>query len=106
MFTNTPFEHSKKIITDNYDVIIEETCVPSDIFLFAVSFIVEDCSFFTFQDKIYRQSFGLTMGNSLSQVLADVSTNHALTETLLQMKDDDISFVFKYVDTSLGLWIL
>lgn len=76
MFTNIPFYFTKKILVEHYDVIARETCVPIDLFIELVSLLVEDSSYFTYKSEIYRQTKGLTMGNRLSKMLAEITTNY------------------------------
>lgn len=77
MFTNIPFPFVKRIIVDYYDEISKETSVPVELFVEAVSFLIEFSCYFLFDGEIYRQTKGLTMGNILSQILADIATNYA-----------------------------
>lgn len=102
MFTNIPFNHTKMVIKKSFYLIEEETCVSLELFLDAVSFIVVDCSYFLYDGTIYRQSKGLPMGSCLSSVMADISTNYAMTSTLNCINPDDVSFLFKFVDDFIG----
>ncbi|KAJ6643085.1 hypothetical protein Bhyg_08041, partial [Pseudolycoriella hygida] len=102
MFTNVPVEHTIKIISEDFDLISEETCVPMDLFIKTIVFIVKDCSYFLYGGIVYNQCKGLPMGNSLSQVLADISTNHAVTMAMRKVNSRDVSFLFKFVDDFLG----
>lgn len=47
---------------------------------------------------MYLQTEGLAMGNSLSQMLAEITTSHFLNEALLSFNEGEISFLYKYVD--------
>lgn len=58
--------------------------MPVEIFLRTLTFLVEENAFFTFENTVYLQTEGLAMGNSLSQILAEITT--------------EISFMYKYVD--------
>lgn len=98
MFPNIQFVYPKRVILENYDAISETTCVPVDLFVMLVSFLVEDSSYFAFEHRIYRQTKALTMGNSLSQILAEIATNNAVYKTLQSMNQMDISFMYKFVD--------
>lgn len=104
MFTNVPvpFPFAKSIISDNYNVIAMETTVPVELFLEAVSFLVDISCYFTFGGEVFRQTKGLTMGNRISQILADISTNYATKLALDSMEKEDISFVKKSVDDFAG----
>lgn len=102
MFTNIPFEMTKEIIRKYYHLIEAETSMPVDVFLDSLSFLVEECGFFTFEGVIYLRMEGLAMGNSLSQILAEITTSHLLNEALKDFSCDEISFLFKYVDDLIG----
>lgn len=98
MFTNIPFQRTKEIIKKYYHLIEKETTMPVEIFLEALTFLVEETAFFTYGNVIYLQTEGLAMGNSLSQMLAEITTSHCLNEALSSFKEGEISFLYKYVD--------
>lgn len=98
MFTNISFQITKDIIEKYYYLIQEETTVPLDVFLKALTFLIEECAFFTFEEEIYLQVDGLSMGNQLSQVLAEITTSHFLNEVFLEYNSGGINFMYKYVD--------
>lgn len=102
MFTNIPFQKTKEIVRKYYYLIQNETSMPVDVFLEALTFLIEDCAFFTFADEIYLQAEGLAMGNSLSQVLAEITTSFFMNEALSQFNNGEISFIYKYVDDIFG----
>lgn len=70
--------------------------MPVDEFLDALVLIVEECAFFSFENEIYLQTEGLSMGNSLSQVLAEITTSYFLNcsfiETRLFVNDQRMPF--------------
>lgn len=69
-----------------------------EVFLEALSFLFEDSAFFVFGGELYLQTEGLSMGNSLSQILAEITTSYYLNEAMNFFSEEEISFVFKYVD--------
>lgn len=89
MFTNIPFQKTKDIIRKYYHLIEKETSVPVDLFLKALTLLIEECAFFTFKDEIYLQMEGLAMGNSLGQILAEITTCFFLNEALSQYDDSE-----------------
>ncbi len=103
MFTNVPFKFVKEIIFNNYDAIAEETSVPVGLFMEALQFLIEESCFFIFNGEIYKQLKGLTMGNTLSQMLADIGTNYITMEAVDNTNGNDISYLFKYIDDFSGL---
>lgn len=98
MFTNIPFQETKRIVRKYYHLISETTSVPVDIFIRAISFLIEDSSYFLFEDEIYRQCKGLTMGNSLSQILAEIFTSETLNEALKNLPFEQPKYFAKFVD--------
>lgn len=76
--------------------------MPLEEFLNALSFLIEECSYFSFEDKIYMQAEGLATGNSLLQVLAEITTSYFLNQALMQFDEGEISFIYKYVDDIIG----
>lgn len=76
--------------------------MPVDIFLDSLAFLVEECSFFTFEGEIYLQVEGLAMGSSLSQILAEITTSYLLSKALSRFDDSHVSFFFKFVDDLIG----
>lgn len=98
MFTNIPFPFVKRIISENYEVVSKETSVPVDLFIESISFLIEHSCYFLFDGEVYRQAKGLTMGNMLSQMLAEIATNYATKRAIQKIDTQDISFLGKYVD--------
>lgn len=98
MFTNIPFDKTKSIINELYHIIEKETSTPAALFLESLNFLIEVNSYFTFENEIFRQIKGLTMGNSLSPILAEITTNYSLINAAKIYKNDEISFIYKYVD--------
>lgn len=102
MFTNIPFQFVKQIIIYYYCEVSKETSVPVKLFVEAVSFLIEFSCYFVFDDEIYRQTKCLTMGNMLSQMLADIATNYATKRAVDKVGMENISFLGKYVDDFAG----
>lgn len=102
MFTNIPFQKTKSIVTKYYHLIQSKTSMPLELFLEVLTFLIEESAFFTFNGEIYLQVEGLSMGNSLSQILAEITTSYFLSEALSKFDPSKISFMFKYVDDILG----
>lgn len=72
------------------------------MFLECLTLLIEELGFFTYEGRLYLQAEGLSMGNSLSQILAEITTSYFLNEALAEFKEDEISFVFKFVDDIVG----
>lgn len=102
MFTHVPFPFVKKIIRENYAVVSRTTCVPVDLFIEAITLVVEDSSYFTYKGQIYRQTKCLTMGNRLSKMLAEIGTNYLTVNALKDIGMTSITFLYKFVDDLAG----
>lgn len=62
MFTNINFGKTKSISREFYHLIEKETTIPVEVFIDAISFTVEGCPYFTYDNEIYRQIKGLGLG--------------------------------------------
>lgn len=102
MFTNIPFEKTKYVIEKYYYLIQGQTTMSCELFLKCLSFVIEDTAFFTYKDEIFLQMSGLAMGNSLSQILAEITTSYYLFEALSKFNCGEITFCYKYVDDLLA----
>lgn len=98
MFTNIPFHEAKKVIEMNYHLIENVTSVPNEVFIRALSFFIEDNAYFSYNGVYYRQCKGLTMGNNLSQIIAEIFTNYALQIAFESAPNSKIFFLRKFVD--------
>ena len=98
MYTNINFGKTKNIIKKYYHLIAEETTVPINIFLMALSFFIEDDAYFTFNDIIYRQCKGLLMGNALSGILAEIFLSESLNHVIEKMPHGSLEFIFIFID--------
>lgn len=58
-----------------YHLIEYETTMSVEVFLEILTLMVQDIGFFSYQGVIYLQTEGLSMGNTLSQVLAEIATS-------------------------------
>lgn len=98
MFTNVPYYVPREIVADEFYLVKDKTSVPVQVFLEVLDFIIDSSTCFFSGKDIYKQNKGLTMGNELSQVLADIATNKATVMTLASISSERVSFVYKYVD--------
>lgn len=98
MFTNVPYYVPREIVADSFYVVKDRTSATLDDILNALDFVIESSSFFVCDGKICKQEKGLTMGNELSQVLADIATNKAAIMVRASINEQRISFVYKYID--------
>jgi len=59
--------------------------------------LVLDSTFFTFDNKIYRQKFGTPMGSPLSPIIADLVMEY-IEEKSLEGLETEVAFYHRYVD--------
>lgn len=71
LFTNIPLDLAIDGIRERWSSISSNTNIPLDEFLLALRLILNS-TYFTFNDKIYKQTFGTPMGSPLSPIIADV----------------------------------
>jgi len=74
-----------------------------DTFIAVITFLIEDCAYFTYNDVVYRQCKGLTMGHSLSKILAEIVTNDDIIIAMQKFNKDQVSFLCKFVDDILSI---
>jgi len=98
MFTNINIQETIDIIKENYHHIQECTSVPVHLFIKALNFFTVDSAYYQYDGTIYWQCRGLSMGNMLAQVLAEIRTNVALIKSVSDFSTQKISFIFKFVD--------
>lgn len=98
LFTNVSFGRTKLIIRKYYHLIAQETTVPVELFLIALSFFIEIDAYFSFNGKTYRQCKGLSMGNELSKILADIFVSENLNETMETIPAGVVSSLCIFVD--------
>jgi hypothetical protein len=71
LFTNIPLDLAIESVSKRWNFISTECNIPKDEFIRAVSFVLNS-TFFTFDNQIYKQTFGTPMGSPLSPVIADL----------------------------------
>lgn len=98
MYTNIPIHRPLSIIANNYNLITKKTHMPFTTFFSALETLIDSSAFFTYKGEIFEQTKGLTMGNDLSQILAEITTNEATITTIKTMDKNHIPFICKYVD--------
>jgi len=71
LFTNVPTDMVLEIIKEKWCHIQLHTNLPQQEFVLAIKFVLES-TFFLFNNRIYKQTFGAPMGSPLSPVVADL----------------------------------
>lgn len=70
--------------------------IQKDEFISTIKFVLSS-TYFTFNEKIYKQTFDMPMGSPLSPVVADIVMQD-LEEQSLTISGSIISFYLRYVD--------
>jgi len=96
LFTNIPIDLALKSVEDRWNYISPNCNIPRHEFLEAIKLILES-TFFSFNNKMYKQKFGTPMGSPLSPVIVDIVMQD-LEKRVLETFNFDIPFYFRYVD--------
>ena len=83
-------------MNEQWSFISKEYSLPKNEFLGAIRFVL-DSTFFSFDNKIYKQSFGTLMGSPLLPVIADLVMRRLKTVSLISLNLDTL-FYYRYVD--------
>jgi len=96
LFTNVPIDLINDNIVRKWNFISGVTSMPMEEFIKAIQMIVNS-TFFTFNNKIYKQVFGTPMGSPLSSVLANIVLQN-IEEADLDRLPASLPFYYRYVD--------
>jgi len=96
LFTNIPQDLAIDSILNRWSLIRKNTNIPMEDFILAIKFVLSS-TYFTFNNIIYRQTFGTSMGCPLSPVIADIVLQD-LEEKALNNINLNLSFYYRYVD--------
>ncbi|KAL6418271.1 hypothetical protein ACFW04_012235 [Cataglyphis niger] len=95
LFTNIPVELAIESVSKRWDFISINCPIPYTEFILAICFVLGSM-YFIFNDTIYQQTFGTSMGSSLSSIIAEIVLQD-LEEKALTMLNFIPSFYFRYV---------
>lgn len=100
LFTNIPTHIATKIIMKQWETVQQHTKITKYLFLKILQFCLKDNNYFTYEKKLYNQTFGMPMGNPLSPTIANIVLDHLLDDTINKLKKSNkkIKFIAKYVD--------
>jgi len=96
LFTNVPIDLALEILDERWVLIQKHTDLPRTEFLRAVKFVLHS-TFFRFNNKYYRQTFGAPMGSPLSPIVADLVLQKLESFTIDSLHDKP-KFYYRYVD--------
>jgi len=96
LFTNIPQDLAINSIINRWTLIKEKTHIPKDDFIDAINLILSS-TYFVFNKKIYKQTYGTPMESPLSPIIANLVMQD-LEEKTLRIINCDIPFYFRYVD--------
>ena len=96
MFTNIPIDLALSGIDNRWSYICKNTDIPKKEFLHLVKFVLTS-TFFTFDNKIFKQTFGTPMGSPLSPIIADIVLQDIENKALYILRNV-ISCYHRYVD--------
>lgn len=88
------------IIERDLTKIAEHSSIPKTLFMNLLSFCLNECNCFQYENKYYRQKHGLFMGSSLAPILVERVIEDAVDNTLSKIGCAP-DFWFIYVDDQL-----
>jgi len=96
LFTNIPVNLAIDSVSNRWSHISKGTKIPKNEFLKALKLILES-TYFKFNNIIYKQKFGTSMGSSLSPIIAEIVLQD-LEMKALKLLNIEIPFYHRYVD--------
>jgi len=96
LFTNVPVDLALDILKEKWSHIHEHTSLPKNEFISATKFVLQS-TFFHFNNKYYKQTFGAPRGSLLSPIVADLVLQKLESQIInnLVIKPN---FYYRYVD--------
>lgn len=96
LFTNVPIDLAIKSLCKRWNFIKIYTKIPKEDFLSPVKMVLSS-TYFAFNNRYYKQTFGTPMGSPLSPIIADIVLQD-LEDNALKSLDYYIPFYYRYVD--------
>lgn len=105
LFTNIPTHLAIKTIMGKWDELKQHTNIPKTKFLKMLQFCLTDNNYFTYDNNIYTQTYGMPMGNPLSPTVADIVLDELIDQALSDLTKIGIKvkLMTKYVDDILAI---
>lgn len=100
LFTNIPIHLAISNIMEQWNKLQNHTKIPRPQFFKILRFCLEENNYFMYDKLLYKQTYGMPMGNPLSPTIADIVLDKLLKVTVedLNRQNIKISFLTKYVD--------
>ncbi|KAL6421094.1 hypothetical protein ACFW04_013054 [Cataglyphis niger] len=96
LFTNVPLDLAINSINNKWNYIAIHTSISRNEFILAIKFILLS-TYFLFNDKIYKQTYGTPLSFPFSPIIANLVMQN-LEELILSTMDTNIHFYYHYVD--------
>jgi len=96
LFTNVPIDLVIEVLDNRWNFIEPHTKIPKEEFLDAIKFTLNS-TYFIFNERIYKQTFGAPMGSPLSPIIADLALRN-LESHILKNLSFKPAFYIRYVD--------
>jgi len=96
LFTNVPIDLVIDILDEKWYLIEKHSSIPKIEFLNAIRFILHS-TYFMFNNKYYKQTFGAPMGSPLSPIVADLALQRLETDILNKLTIKP-TFFYRFVD--------
>jgi len=96
LFTNVPLDLAIESVKKRWEYIERSTKIVKEDFLEAIEFVLSS-TFFTFNDKLYKQTYGVPMGSPLSPIIANLVMQD-LEENILNNLNLQPVLYYRYVD--------
>lgn len=96
LFTNIPLQLTIDVITEEWQLIQDNTDIPLEEFIHILEFIFNS-NYLLYLGQHYSQTFGCPMGSNISPVLANIIMTKVLKHSISRLHFQP-PFLFQYVD--------
>ncbi|XP_067614011.1 uncharacterized protein [Eurosta solidaginis] len=100
LFTNIPIHLAIRTIMRKWEKLETHTQIDKKQFQTILDFCLRDNNYFSYNNTLYQQIYGMPMGNPLTPTIADIVLDKLLDDSLAELKSKDIyvKYITKYVD--------
>lgn len=96
LFTNIPLNLAIQGIRNRWQYLENRINIPIEDLIKAIELVLTS-TYFTFNDRIYKQTYGTPMGSPLSPIIADIVMQD-LETSIISNLNCHLSFYYRYVD--------